>query len=162
MKFSYTQTFPKDSAAVLRMFCDPAYHAELQKALGGWDWKQLEHSDDGNRFRIKMSFLVKSNAPLPGFAKKVLGDTSSVVQEESWDRARKSGEVIVVVKNLPGSLRAATALADSASGCTKTFNWEVSVKIPLVGGRLEELIESDIRSKIEPEQAVGRRLLGKY
>ena len=162
MKFSYKQTFPKDAGTVLKMFCDPAYHEKLQKALGAMDYKQLEHKDDGTRFRIKMAYNVKSNVPLPGFAKKVLGETSSVVQEESWDRSNKKGEVSVQVKNLPGTLRSANTLADANGTTTKTFNWDVSVKIPLIGGKIEQLIVDDIKTKVEPEQSAGRKLLGEY
>ncbi|TXH05756.1 MAG: DUF2505 domain-containing protein [Nevskiaceae bacterium] len=162
MKFSYTQTFAKNADTVLKMFCDPAYHEKLQRALGALDYRQLEHSDDGKRFRIKCTYTVKSDVPLPGFAKKILGETSTVVQTETWDRTARKGEVIIEVKALPGSLRAQTAIADSAGGSTKTFNWEVTVKIPLIGGKLEDLIAGDIRSKIEPEQNAGRDLLKNY
>jgi hypothetical protein len=162
MKFSYKQTFPKDIATVLRMFCDPAYHEKLQKALGAMDLKQLEHSDDGNRFRIKLGYTVKSSVPLPGFAKKVLGETSAVVQEESWDRAKKTGELSVMVKTLPGTLRCTTSLSEASGTTTKTFNWDVSVRIPLIGGKIEQLVVDDIKTKIEPEQATGRKLLQDY
>jgi hypothetical protein len=162
MKFSYKQTFPKGADAVLKMFCDPGYHEKLQKALGAMNCRQLEHNDDGTRFRIKLAYDVKSNVPLPGFAKKILGETSSVIQEETWDRSKKAGEVVVQVKSLPGTLRATLALAESGGTTTKTFNWDVSVKIPLVGGKIEQLIADDIKTKIEPEQNAGRKLLADY
>lgn len=162
MKFSYKQTFPKDADTVLKMFCDPAYHEKLQKALGAMNYRQLEHKDDGTRFRIKLAYDVKSSVPLPGFAKKILGETSSVVQEESWDRGARKGELSVQVKNLPGTLRSVNTLADAGGTTTKTFNWDVSVKIPLVGGKVEQLIVDDIKSKVEPEQSTGRKLLEKY
>lgn len=161
MKVSYTITIPKGKDAVMKMFCDPAYHAELQKALGAVDFQQLEHVDDGKKFRIKMGYNVPA-AGLPGFAKKILGEMSSVVQEESWDRTTGKGEVSIQVKNLPGSMKSVNALTESGGTTTKTFNWDVTVKIPLVGGKLEELIVNDIKSKVAPEQATGRRLVEKY
>ena len=161
MKVAYTITIPKDKDAVMKMFCDPAYHAELQKALGAVDFQQLEHVDDGRKFRIKMGYNVPA-AGLPGFAKKILGEKSAVVQEESWDRTTGKGEVTIQVKNLPGSIRSATVLTESGGTSTKTFNWEVTVKIPLVGGKLEELIVNDIKAKVEPEQATARRAIARY
>ncbi|PPE71962.1 hypothetical protein C3942_20695 [Solimonas fluminis] len=162
MQFSYKQTFPKDAATVLKMFCDPAYHKALQEALGATGYRQVEHSDDGTRFMIKISYEVKSSAPLPGFAKKVLGETTAVTQTERWDRSTRKGEVIVEPKGLPGKIRCATSLAESGGSATKTFDWDVSVKIPLVGGKLEELVVSDIKGKDPVDAAASRKLLEKY
>lgn len=162
MQFSYKQTFNKDSATVLKMFCDPAYHKALQEAMGATGFRQVEHSDDGTRFMIKMSYEVKSTAPLPGFAKKILGETTAVTQTERWDRSTKKGEVVVEPKGLPGKIRCATSLADTAGGSAKTFDWEVAVKIPLVGGKLEDLIVGDIRQKDPVDAATSRKLLENY
>lgn len=162
MKFSYKQTFPKDADTVLKMFCDPAYHEKLQKTLGAMNIRQLEHKDDGTKFRIKLAYDVKSNVPLPGFAKKILGETSSVVQEESWDRSSKKGTINVQVQNLPGTLSSVNTLAESGGTTTKTFNWDVTVKIPLIGGKIEKLVVDDIKTKVEPEQSAGRKLLDNY
>ncbi|MGH8505525.1 MAG: DUF2505 domain-containing protein [Stenotrophobium sp.] len=162
MKFSYKQTFPAKADAVLGMFCNPAYHEKLQKALGAIDYKQLEHSDDGTRFRIKCAYQIKSDVPLPGFAKKILGETSSVTQEERWDRGSKTGEVIVQVKGLPATTRCATSLKDAGTGCSKNFDWDVSVKIPLVGGKIEQLIVGDIKKKNPIDEAATRKLLKEF
>jgi hypothetical protein len=162
MQFSYKQTFPKDAATVLKMFCDPAYHKALQEALGATHFRQVDHSDDGTRFMIKVSYEVKSSAPLPGFAKKVLGETTSVTQTERWDRSTKKGEVIVEPKGLPGKIRCATSLSEAGGSSTKTFDWEVTVKIPLVGGKLEELVVSDIKGKDPVDAAASKKLLEKY
>lgn len=162
MQFSYKQTFPKDAEAVLRMFCDPAYHRDLQAALGATGYRQLELTDDGTRFHIKMSYEVKSDAPLPGFAKKILGETTTVTQTERWDRSTRKGEVIVEPRGLPGKIRCNTALTEAAGMATKTFDWEVTVKIPLVGGKLEDLVSGDIRRKDPIDAAASRKLLEKY
>ncbi|MDM4772520.1 DUF2505 domain-containing protein [Solimonas sp. SE-A11] len=162
MQFSYKQTFAKDNATVLKMFCDPAYHKALQEALGAMNFRQVDHSDDGTRFMIKVSYEVKSSAPLPGFAKKVLGETTTVTQTERWDRSSKKGEVIVEPKGLPGKIRCSTSLAESGGSSTKTFDWEVSVKIPLVGGKLEDLIAEDIRGKNPVDAKASQKLLEKY
>ncbi|HSW11686.1 MAG TPA: DUF2505 domain-containing protein [Solimonas sp.] len=162
MQFSYKQTFPKDAATVLKMFCDPAYHKDLQTALGAMSFRQVEHSDDGTRFYIKMVYEVKSEAPLPAFAKKILGETTTVTQTERWDRSTRKGEVIVEPKGLPGKIRCATSLSESGGSATKNFDWDVSVKIPLVGGKLEDLISGDIKNKDPVDAAASRKLLERY
>jgi len=162
MQFSYKQNFPKNADTLLKMFCDPAYHERLQKALGAMNFRQAEHSDDGTRFMIKCQYEVKSEVPLPGFAKKVLGETTSVTQTERWDRSTRKGEVIVEPKGLPAKIRCATSLADSGSGSTKTFDWEVNVKIPLVGGKIEDLVGEDIKRKNPVDEKASKQLLEGY
>jgi hypothetical protein len=162
MQFSYQQSFNKNADQLLKMFCDPNYHQQLQKKLGAMDLKVLEQSDDGTRFRIRMQYVIKADTPLPGFAKKVLGDTSTVTQEERWDRSSKRGEVQIEVKGVPAKISAKTALTDTTGGCTKKFDWEVNVKIPLLGGKIEELVAGDIQRKNPIDAAATRALLESY
>ena len=162
MRFSYTQQFNKDKETTLKMLCDPNYHEKLQEALGSWNYNQIELEDDGTVFRIKYSYTLKSDAPLPGFAKKVLGENTDATQIETWDRSTGKGTVEVQPKGLPGSLMCNLVLEDNASGCTKTFNWDVSIKIPLVGGKLEKLISEDIQGKNQTDADASNVLLENY
>ncbi len=162
MKFSYTQKYSKDKNSMLTMLCDPAYHKGLQDALGSWDFKQLELEDDGTQFRIKYSYTLKSDVPLPGFAKKVLGENTHAVQTETWNRASGKGTVDVQPKGLPGTVHCDLTIAEDGSGCTKKFDWDVNIKIPLVGGKLEKLIVDDIKSKDPKDAAISAKLLEGY
>lgn len=159
MKFTAKQNYSKSSDTVLGMFCDPSFHQKLQEALGARNIRQLEHSDDGTHFRIQLSYEVDSGDSIPGFAKKVLGETSKVVQTESWDKSSKKGHVSVNVQSLPGTLECDTTLSDTASGCTKTFDWTVTVKIPLIGGKIEKVVAADIEKKSPLEEQAGNKLL---
>ena len=162
MKLDYSQQFDADPDTVLKMFCDPAYHQKLQQALGSINVRQKAHSDDGNEFSITLAYEVKSEVPLPGFAKKILGETTEVEQTETWNRAQRTGSVAVRMKNLPGGLNCRTALEEKGGGTRKTFDWDISVKVPLVGGKIEKLIVDDVRSKDAQESAAASRLLADY
>ena len=159
MNLNYKLQFIKPKETVLELFCDPSYYAHHQAALGSIDYEQLEHQDDGTHFHIKCRYRVKSEAPLPGFAKKVLGETSEVTHEERWDRATGHGKLTIHVAGMPGTMTCDLALADGPKGCTKTFDWEVKVKIPLVGGKIEGLIAEDIKRKSAPDEAAVNKLL---
>ncbi len=163
MKFSYSQQFHKGKDTVLSMLCDPAYHKGLQDALGSWDFKQLELDDDGNQFRIKYSYVVKSEVPLPGFAKKVLGENTHATQTETWNRATGRGTVDVEPRGLPGKIHCDLVIEDDGEGgATKTFNWDINVKLPLVGGKLEKLIADDIQGKDGIDADASNDLLKNY
>ena len=159
MKFSYSQELNADIDTVLGMFCNPDYHPRLHEALGAIGLKQVDHSDDGNDFMIKLAYAVKSDAPLPAFAKKVLGDTTNVVQTERWSRDSQTGHVNLDMKGLPGTLQCETSLEDNGDTCIKHFEWEVKIKIPLVGGKIEKLIADDVCRKYPIEAKTANSLL---
>lgn len=162
MKFSYTQKYTKDKDSMLKMLCDPAYHKGMQDGLGSWDFKQLELDDDGTQFRIKYSYTLKSEVPMPGFAKKILGENAHATQVETWNRATGKGTVDVQPKGLPGRVHCDLTIEADGSGCKKIFNWDVSVKVPLVGGKIEGLIADDIKAKDPIDSKVTAKLLENY
>ena len=162
MKFSYTQKYSKDKDTMLTMLCDPAYHKGLQDGLGSWDFKQIELDDNGTKFKIKYSYTLKSDVPLPGFAKKVLGENTDATQTETWDRSTGRGTVDVQPKGLPGTVHCDLTIEADGDGCKKVFNWDVKIKIPLVGGKLEKLIAEDITAKDPKDAAISAKLLKGY
>lgn len=163
MKFSYSQKFHKDKDTVLNMLCDPEYHQGLQDALGSWDFKEIELDDDGTKFRIKYSYYVKSDIPMPGFAKKVLGENTFATQTETWDRSTGKGTVDVEPRGLPGRIHCDLIIEDNGDGtATKRFDWDINVKIPLVGGKLEKLIADDIQGKDGKDADASNELLKNY
>ncbi len=162
MKFSYSQQLDADLDTVMKMYTDPAYHEQLQSALGSMNVTQLDHSDDGDDFEITLGYSVKSEVPLPGFAKKILGETTDVEQTESWNRSSGRGRVAVRMKSLPGSLRCETSLEADGDSCRKVFDWTVEVKVPLVGGKIEKLIADDIARKDPIEAKAANALLDSY
>jgi hypothetical protein len=162
MKHSYSQMMNCDVESALKMFCNPAYHPKIQAAMGALDVKQLAHSDDGTQFSIRIGYNAKSSVPLPGPAKKILGETTPTVQVESWNRKTRTGEIKLEVKALPGSIQCRTSLKDEGGKCRKTFEWEVKVKIPLIGGMLENLIIDEIKRKDPIERAAYDKLLPEF
>lgn len=159
MKLNYTLNFNKNREAVLERFCDPDFYQQHQARMGTSGFELLEHDDDGQRCRIRFSYQVASD--VPAFAKKVLGDSSQVVQEEIWDRSTGEGQVSVDVATLPGSLRCVARLeARGEEACAKVYDWEIKVKIPLIGGKIEKVVADDIQSKSGPDEAAVNALLG--
>ncbi len=157
MNLNYALQFNKNKDAVLGLFCDPNFFSQHQALMGSTDFKLLEHNDDGNRCVIKFSYQVASD--VPAFAKKILGDSSQVVHEEDWDRATGKGHISIDVATLPGTMECEARLEDNADGCRKVFDWEIKVKLPLIGGKIEKVVAEDIKGKSAPDQAAVNELL---
>jgi hypothetical protein len=146
----------------MKMYSDRAFFERKYKDAGYWDIKVLEHEKKGDRFRIKCQYTMKSSAPVPSFARKFLPETATVVQEDAWDCKAKKGRLSIEMKGLPAKITCDMTLADAGSGSANSFRWDVSVKIPLIGGKVEELIATDIRSKSKHDNAVSAKILEDY
>ena len=162
MQFNDKHSYPKNSDAVMKMYSDRAFFERKYKEAGYWDIKVLEHERNGDRFHIKCQYTMKASAPVPGFAKKFLPETQTVVQADTWDCKAKKGRLSIEVKGLPAKVACDMALVDEGAGSANNFKWDISVKIPLVGGKLEDIVATDIRNKSKNDLAVSRKILEDY
>jgi len=149
MKFDIKAKYPAPSATVLKMFMDKEFHAKKLGVLGITESRVLEHAASGDDFRIKIERKVPLAAP--GMISKFVPAKATVVSEEKWNSARKTGQVKVEPQGVPVDIRCNARFADDAQGCTIIYAFEVSAKVPLVGGALEKFIASDMEAKFADE-----------
>ena len=162
MKFDDKHTFDKPAATVLRMFSDRAYFEKKYQALGYKDVKVLEHAADAKKFRIKVQYSAPNSAPVPDFAKKFLGETNVVTQSDTWDLERKTGRLEAEIRGVPVKVAADMKLADEGAGSANSLKWNLSCGIPLLGGKLEQLVAGDIQAKAKTDLAKSREILKGY
>ncbi len=160
-QFDDTQTFTQDADTVMRMFCDRSYfERKYQQTAESYEILECEQTAD--HFRIKARLKMRSSAPLPGFAKKFVAETMTVVQEDSWDANTRRGQLSVEIAGAPVSIQADMALVEQGEGAANKMHWTVTCKVPLVGGKLEKLIADDIRQKAPRDLEVSRELVADY
>jgi hypothetical protein len=162
VQFNDKHTFDKPAATVLKMFSDKAYFERKYKELGYKDILILEHSSDSRKFRIKARFTAKSDAAIPDFARKFLGDTSVITQSDTWDLEKKTGKLEAEIKGVPVKVSADMTLKDEASGSSNNLKWNISCGIPLIGGKLEQVVSSDIQAKGKIDIVKSREILRSY
>lgn len=162
MQFDDKHTFDKPAATVLRMFSDRTYFEKKYQALGYTNVEVLEHKADAKKFRIKVRYTAPNSAPVPDFAKKFLGQTNVVTQTDAWDLDRKTGRLEAEIKGVPVKVAADMKLADEGAGSANTLKWNLDCGIPFVGGKLEQLVAADIRSKARDDLARTREILKGY
>ncbi|MCL2542408.1 MAG: DUF2505 domain-containing protein [Nocardioidaceae bacterium] len=137
---------------VAAMLSDRAFREEVCEAQ-----KAVSHdvSIDGDvaskQVRIEM---VQPTEGVPSFAKKIVGDTTTIVQTESWS-SPSHGDITVTIPGKPGDMRGTAVLVEEDGVTTETVDLEIKVKMPLVGGKLEELIAGLLKSALKAEQRVG-------
>ena len=162
MKFDDKHTFDKPAATVIKMFTDRAYFERKYQDVGAWDVEVLECEKSAKRFRIKARMTVKSDAPLPDFAKKFMSASNVVVRQDTWDIDKRTGHLDIEIKGVPVKVSADMVLKDEGKGSANTIRWNLSCGIPLLGGKLESLLAEDIRMKGAGDLAVSRKILADY
>ena len=147
-KLSKTLTYDAPAEAVAAMLDDPAFREavlERQKVARG------SVDIDGDHVRIEQ---VRSGADLPSFARKFAGDEIVIVQEETWTTAT-AADLELQIPGKPGEAVGTLVLTESGGTTTETVDLVVSVRIPLVGGKVEGLIAEMVGHALDREHEVG-------
>lgn len=133
---------------VYAMLTDPAFREKAATAQGV---TSVDVAVDGQTVTIEMQ---QPNTDLPGFARKIVGDTSRVIQAEEWNGA-DSADFSITIPGTPGSISGIRILKSDGDGTLDTFDGTATAKIPLVGGKLESLIGNKLITGWDVEHGVG-------
>ncbi len=163
MKHQSQARYPASSDVVIRMFTDRKFHTRKLEAMGLEDQKNywvLDCAKDGPAFRIRIKRKVPMQAP--AIVKKFIPAESTVVNEESWNAASKTGRVVVEPQGMPLEMSCTTQLRDQAGECLVSFDWTIHAKVPLLSGALEKFVVADMEKRAAEEAEIAIRLLKDY
>jgi hypothetical protein len=152
------QVYEAPLATVAAMLSDPAFRKEVcdeQNALS--KTVTIDGGVDAKTVRIEM---VQPTEGVPGFAKKVVGATTTVIQSETWSSPSQA-TVDIEIPGKPGQISGTVAMVETDGVTTETVALDITVKIPLIGGKLEDLVGSMISSALRREHRVGVRYLSR-
>ena len=152
------QVYEAPLATVAAMLSDPAFREEVcdeQNALS--KTVTIDGGVDAKKVRIEM---VQPTEGVPGFAKKVVGATTTVIQSEVWT-SPTSATVDIEIPGKPGQISGTVAIVEKDGKTIETITLSATVKVPLIGGKLEDLVLSMIGSALRREQRVGVRYLSR-
>jgi hypothetical protein len=155
-RFTHDLTYDAPMADVDAMLMDPAFRERACDAQGAVrKTVTITEDDAGVTVRIDQ---VQTADDLPGFARKFVGDEINLVQTETWTDA-ENARVEVVIPGKPGEMTGTISLAESGGVTTETLDMTIKVNIPLVGGKIENLIADLLRKALRSENEVGRDYL---
>jgi uncharacterized protein DUF2505 len=156
MEIRHELHYDAPPAEVYRMLADPQFRAAVCDAMHVVDQDvSITANPTGMDVRLDMA---QRTAGIPAFARRIVGDTTRVIQSESWE-AEKGADLRVEIPGKPGHIRGRITLSALGDGTTESFVGEATIGIPLVGRRLEGLIEKLFIEGMDTEQAVGARWL---
>lgn len=150
-----TQDLRYDGATVAQvhaMLADPAFREAV------CDFQHVTHrtvtvTPDGDALLITID-QGHATDRIPGFARKFVGEEIHMIQSETWtDPAH--GHISVSIPGKPGEMKGTATLVEDAGGVTETADMEITVHVPLVGGKIEGLIADMLGKALRAEHKVG-------
>ena len=147
-KLTKQLTYDASAEAVTAMLDDLAFREEVLKrqhvARGSVDIQ-------GDVVTIEQ---VRPAAGLPSFVQKIVGDEIVIVQTEVWT-SPTSADVTLSIPGKPGDAVGTLTLTESGGTTTQVMDLDVSVRIHLVGGKIESLVADLFRAALDREHEVG-------
>ena len=160
----YRSTLAFPAEQVFATMTDEEYLRARLRELGGPGSALLEHeaSPDNARYRIRQGL---SESDLPPVVGKVVGGDLAIERTETLSRITPgayTGDVDVVIANAPASAAGTMTLTDAAGGSEFAVHADVTVRVPLFGGKIEEIVAEQVRRLLEAETAFTVRWLGSH
>jgi hypothetical protein len=97
-------------------------------------------------------------ALVPSFARKFVGATIDLVQREEWTSPTEAS-FDVSIPGKPGEMTGSAKLVQQGADAVETVTMDVRVAIPLIGGRLEDLVAGLLKDAFRAENKVGLKWL---
>lgn len=136
-RFSYE--YATDPDTVAKLLHDPEFLRRRCEAAGEKNVEvKVEQLPDG----LSVVVARDKEVELPAFAKKMFNPQNRIIEQTRWRRQgdRWVAEYQVTIGGVPGEVRGKSTLAPSSMGCHYESAFEVTSRIPLVGGKLEGFV----------------------
>lgn len=156
MHFRHELAYDASPDEVFEMLADPAFREKVSEELDVVS-HDVTIEPQGEGFTL-VNDQVQRTGGLPAIARKITGDTTRAVQCEEWPD-RSGGTITIDSPGKPSDVRGTIALEPSGSGTREVVELELTVKVPMIGGKLEALLAEQIHAAIDAEQQVGKAWL---
>lgn len=154
MQLTSRQEFPAPPADVYAMVTDEAFLRHAAAEMGSPDARVSTSSDHT---------AVEASVEAPPEVRPFVGERLAIVQEVRWgpvdaDGAR-SGTFSITVPGKPVTFEGTVRLEPTASGSVIDHAGDLSVRIPLLGARIEKEAAPAILEALDVQARVGRAWL---
>lgn len=152
-QFDYRATAAQPAEAVFAAMVNAdCLRARLDK-LGGRDAALLEHEADAQSARFRVLHGLDSS-DMPSAVRSFLPSDFVINRLETWRRTsdgRYAGTADVQVPGTPATATGQMGLRDTAAGSELRVRTSVTVRVPLLGGRIEATVGEQILKLLDAE-----------
>ncbi|WP_216210781.1 DUF2505 domain-containing protein [Amycolatopsis aidingensis] len=162
-RIEHRAEFPHSVGEVYRTQTDAAALRARLAEIGGQQARLAEHEAgaDGVRFTLVQGIPADR---LPQVVRSLHRGDLIVHREQRWQRTGAdevyTGTATATVDGVPGRITARTELRTGGEGAVLRTTGEVTVRIPLVGGKLEGVIAEQVTKLLEREAEFTASWLG--
>lgn len=142
MHLHETLTLPMAPEQAARMYADPQYAPLRAQSLDAQAAPSVVEGDPSGAFTVTTELQMPTDR-VPDIARRFVGKSVTIRETQQWqapeaDGSRR-GTIRFDVAGTPATMTGDTQLTgDGGAGSTLTVDGELTVKIPLVGGKIEQ------------------------
>jgi len=143
-------------ADVAAMLGDP----EFRRAVAGYQHalhSEVTVTPEGDGKKVVFTYAHGTDR-VPSFARRLVGDEIPIVQEEVWS-ADGDAKILVTIPGKPGEMKGTASIVQRGEDVVEFVDLTVKVNIPLVGGKIEDLIAGLLIKGFGAENKVGVKWL---
>ncbi|MFN8125801.1 MAG: DUF2505 domain-containing protein [Candidatus Nanopelagicales bacterium] len=140
---------------VFAMLSDPAFIEKKCLASGSIEASAEVTTEDAGTTIVSRRVLP---AKLPGFAKKFVGETLTLIETQKWsdpDAGARTATFVVDFGNNPISFGGDATLRPDGDGTRVEYIGDIRCSVPFVGGKIENVALDWITRYLDKEQRVG-------
>jgi hypothetical protein len=160
-RVNHTLTYPGTTVHdVFAMFGDPAYRKAVSDYQRVVDFDcRISMNGEGMDVQLEQAHGTDR---IPGFAQKLVGPEIRFLQTEAWS-SPESADIHVNIPGKPGDMNGTETLTQTGDDVVQRIDLAVTVSMPFVGGKVEDLIAGFIGKAFDAENKVGVKwLAGKW
>ena len=164
-QIDHRSTLPYSADEVYTTMVDPDYLRARLQQLGGPGAELLDHTADaeGARYRLRHGVDAKN---MPSMVRHVMpGDHITIERTERWTRQDSGnylGEVQVAMPGTPAFAAGGMRLRDLPDGGSElSVRADVTVSLPLIGGKIEGMVAEQFQSLLASEAAFTQQWMAR-
>lgn len=165
MKLVKTHTFDAPIADCWKMFSNPDAHIAKFEGMGHHGVTVVEKKKTKKNLNLTVTREVDVDG-IPGFAKKFVKPRNTVVSIDEWNDngdGTCGGTFSIDTKGVPMQLTGETSVEPTGDGQSLyTVVLHLSVKVPLVGGKLADFGKGIALKQLDEEFTIGDRWLASH
>jgi len=164
MQIRHEAIYDADAATVRAMLTSEEWNIAKSEAIDASDITvSVEPRTDGGA-AVK---LVRTVSPdLPGFAKKVVGNRVTLVDDQQWPPADADGGCTATatgtLEGHSSGFRGTLRIEPRGEKTAVMAVGEVKVSVPLIGGKLEKMVAGMIADMLDSDERVAHSWLAAH